>query len=1176
MEAIDGRIVLSPSDLSAYLACPHLTRLELAAATGEIERPAREDPELDVLVRRGEEHEHRHVQRLRAEGRAVVEIDLSGRGVEGLHAAAQATTAAMRDGAEVIYQATFFDGRWRGHADFLCRVEQPSRLGPWSYEVTDTKLARRVKAAAILQLCSYSEQVARVQGAVPERIHVLGGDQISRAHRLGDYAAYYRAVKASFEGAVDGPSVETYPEPVQHCGICRWSETCEGRHRRDDHLSLVAGMRRSQAGRLVAAGMPTLTDLASSSSRAEVPGVGPRPLDRLRRQARLQVEQRTTGDVRYELIEPVEAGLGLAALPDPSPGDLFFDMEGDPFASEDGLEYLFGVVEAVDGRPTYHAFWAHDRTGERVAFERFVDLVMARLEDHPDLHVYHYGSYEPATVRRLMGAHATRERAVDRLLRGAVFVDLHRVVRQGVVVSQESYSIKKLEPLYMAARDGAIVDAGSSIVAYERWLETGERRQLDEIADYNRADCESTRLLRDWLELRRADAERRRDEPLSRPQPSSGEPGAEQAAAEAETEALVARLTAGIDDDPDGRGPTESATWLLAQLLDWHRREDKPEWWAHFARLELSDEELVDDTDSIGDLEYVEVVGEVGRSLVHRYRFRTGQEHKVSVGDTVIDPRTEAHCGTVQALDDAEGVLDLRRGCRSCAPHPSSVIPDTPMPTTVLRQALERMGTWVADHGIDGPGPYRAVRDLLMGRAPRFGELPLGQPLQRPGESPLGAARRLARRLGGTCLPVQGPPGSGKTYAGAHMIVDLVRSGRRVGITATTHKAITNLVDAACSRADDEGVRLSVVQKGQEDRASTSPMVEVVGDNQLVVARVAEGANVVAGTPWLFARSEVAGAVDVLFVDEAGQMALANVAAAGATADSIVLLGDPQQLAQPSRGAHPPGAGVSALEHLLGDHATIPADRGLFLARTWRLHPAVCDFVSEAFYEGRLEPDPACRTQCVDDGRWAGGAGVRWRPVHHAGNRTSSAEEVTEVVTGVDALLGRQWTDREGRRQRLGLGDILVVSPYNAQVARLRAALPPGARVGTVDRFQGQEATVVIFSLATSSADDLPRSVEFLYSLNRLNVAVSRARALVVLVCCPDLLRVRCRTPREMRLANALCRLAELAGGGGEGGAERHTGEAGVDPPAVPDVARSQRSPSLRLHAGHGPHPSRA
>ena len=180
------------------------------------------------------------------------------------------------------------------------------------------------------------------------------------------------------------------------------------------------------------------------------------------------------------------------------------------------------------------------------------------------------------------------------------------------------------------------------------------------------------------------------------------------------------------------------------------------------------------------------------------------------------------------------------------------------------------------------------------------------------------------------------------------------------------------------------------------------------------------------------------------------------------------------------------------------------------------------------------------------------------------------------MVTGVDALLGRQWTDREGRRQRLGLGDILVVSPYNAQVARLRAALPPGARVGTVDRFQGQEATVVIFSLATSSADDLPRSVEFLYSLNRLNVAVSRARALVVLVCCPDLLRVRCRTPREMRLANALCRLAELAGGGGEGGAERHTGEAGVDPPAVPDVARSQRSPSLRLHAGHGPHPSRA
>jgi uncharacterized protein len=368
------------------------------------------------------------------------------------------------------------------------------------------------------------------------------------------------------------------------------------------------------------------------------------------------------------------------------------------------------------------------------------------------------------------------------------------------------------------------------------------------------------------------------------------------------------------------------------------------------------------------------------------------------------------------------------------------------------------------------------------------------------------------------------------------MIVDLVRSGRRVGITATTHKAITNLVDAACSCARDAGRRLAVVQKGDEDRASTAAMVEVVGDNHLVVARLAEQqAQVVAGTPWLFARPELAGAVDVLFVDEAGQMSLANVVAAGASADSIVLLGDPQQLAQPSKGAHPPGAGVSALEHLLGEHATIPADRGMFLATTWRLHPALCDFVSEAFYEGRLEPDPACDLQRLDEGSWAGGAGVRWRPVLHAGNRTSSAEEVSEVAAGVEALLGRQWTDRDGRRRRVGLDDILVVSPYNAQVARLRNALSPGARVGTVDRFQGQEAAAVIFSLATSSTADLPRSVEFLYSLNRLNVAVSRARALFVLVCCPDLLRVRCRTPREMRLANALCRLAELAGDTGGG-----------------------------------------
>jgi uncharacterized protein len=1030
----------------------------------------------------------------------------------------------------VIYQATFFDGRWMGHADFLLRVDAQTELGDWGYEPADAKLARSVRARAVLQLCSYAEQVGRLQGCRPQHVHVIGGDLVSHPYRLRDYAAYYRRAKAGLENAVLGDPVATYPHPVEHCAICRWRDDCDERRRADDHLSLVAGMRRDQTKKLMAAGVSTLGDLAKTRAKFAVSRIGGPTLARLRHQAQLQAEQRRTGEVTAELVEPIEDGRGLSNLPAPSSGDLFFDMEGDPFAGDEGLEYLFGVTELTEGKPVFHAFWGHDAASERRAFEDFMDLVMTQLAKDPEMHVYHYAPYEPSALKRLAGRHATREDDVDRLLRGGVLVDLYQVVRQGIFVSQESYSIKKLEPLYMATREGAITDAGSSIVAYESWLETADAQTLLDIEAYNRDDCESTWHLRDWLEQRRGDAERAAGAPLSRPAHRSGEPAEAQAADESETEALVRRLTTGIPDDPDDRSPTQAATWLLAQLVGWHRREARPEWWAYYARLGMSDDELVIDAEAIGDLEYEGVIDEVARSLVFRYRFPFEQEHKIGMADTVLDPRTEASCGTVVGLNSAEGTLDLKRATYSTAPHPTAVVPRQPVDTAVVRKALARIAVWVAENSIDAMGPYQAVRDLLLRRPPRFDGVVAGHRLTAPGEGSLDAALRLAGSVDETCLPIQGPPGSGKTWTGARMILDLIGNGRTVGVTAMSHKAIGNLLDAVSRFAAESGRSVRALQKASEDQRCGSAIVECTSDNKVVDQRLAAATvDLVAGTQWLFARPEMQGKLDVLFVDEAGQMSLANTVAMGAAAKSLVLLGDPQQLPQPQQGTHPQGAGASALEHLLGEDATVPADRGLFLDRTWRLHPDICDFISESFYEGRLKPDASCSRQVVAGGEWAGGTGVRWVPVDHDGNRSASPEEATEVARGVKALLGRQWTDQEGNSRPLDLDDILVVAPYNAHVARLRSMLPDGARIGTVDKFQGQEAPVVIFSMATSSAEDLPRALEFLYSLNRVNVAISRAKALAVLVCSPRLLEVRCRTPRQMRLVNAVCRLAEMA-----------------------------------------------
>jgi predicted RecB family nuclease len=1121
MQLLEGEIILSATDLTGFLECEHLTQLELKAAKGELVRPVRDDPELDILTRRGGEHEAAHLARLRGEGRSVVEISTASRTRADLHAREAETLAAMRAGAEVIYQATFFDGRWRGHADFLLRVERSSDLGPWSYEVADTKLARKVKTAALLQMSNYSEQLFRIQGTHPLEMHVVLGTGLT---------AYYRAAKARYEAAVIGPERETYPDPVDHCGVCRWRDVCSDRRRADDHLSLVAGMRRDVTRNLVDRGITTVADLVAMEPTAEVDRVGRAVLDRLRQQARMQLEQRQSGKVHYEVLPP-RPGLGLSLLPAPSPGDLFFDMEGDPFAGAHGLEYLFGVVELVDDEPRFHSWWGHNPAVEKQAFEGFIDFAIARLDACPDLHIYHYAPYEPTRLKSLMGRYGTREDEVDRLLRGEVLVDLYQVVRQSVMVSQDSYSIKKLEPLYMGKRQADIADAGSSIVASENWLESRDPALLESIERYNEEDCVSTWLLRNWLEDRRAEVLERFGVPAEAPVPvTAAGPSAAQAAIRAETAALAGALTADVPLEPAQRSPDQHALWLLAQLLDWHRREARSQWWDYFRRHKLTDEELVADSEAIGLLRYEGEVGLVRRSVVHRYRFDPTQLHKISVGQSPHDPRTLKAAGTVEAIDNLIGTVDLARATGSAVPHPTSLVPEGPRATNEQRMAIARVARRALDSGLDDIGPFRHLGDLLRRQAPRVRGAERDETLMRAGEASLSAARRIAMELDSSYLPVQGPPGSGKTWIGARMIVELVQAGKRVGIAATSHKAICNLLDGVCQYADASGVNVRAMQRSPEDQRCSSEIVRWVKDNGAVEAALAAGeVDVLAGTAWMFAREPFEGALDVMFIDEAGQMSLADMLAVGQAARTLVLLGDPQQLAYPSQGIHPDGAGLSALEYILDGRQTIPSDAGLFLDRTFRMHPDVCGFISEVAYEGRLAADPTCAEQGLGDGSPIGGTGIRQIPVEHHGNRTVSPEEIVAVAELVKGLIGREWTDVRGDTRPLRAEDILVVAPYNAQVDRLQLALPAGCAAGTVDRFQGQEAPVVIYSLASSSPEDMPRQMEFLYSLNRLNVAISRARGLAILVCSPAVLRVRARSAEQMRLANAFARLAEVA-----------------------------------------------
>jgi predicted RecB family nuclease len=1145
----DGSLVVSATDLVGYLECDHLVTLELARTRGEVDKPFRDDPELELIRKRGYDHERRYIEMLTADGRSVREMtqrDL--RTPDELRAAEAETLAAMREGVDVIFQGTLFDGRWRGHPDFLLRRDdRPSELGAFSYDVADTKLARRVKAAAIIQMCVYADLLARLQGIPPETVSVVTGDRTSHAHRLDDYSAYFRLAKARFEARVFEARVfenepvdggETYPEPVDHCRVCSWWQVCVDRRRADDHLSIVAGAARTHRTRLVEAGIGTLSELAQVPEDRTMRQLNPRILERLRRQAALQLSYRVTGEHRYELIppNPEDPGKGLAALPEPSPLDVFFDIEADPWALEDGLEYLFGWAErGPDGQPAYHAIWAHDRAQEKQMLEAFVDTIMARLARDPGMHVYHYGGYESGALKRLMQRHATREDEIDRLLRGKVLVNLYdHVVRQGIRASVESYSIKKLETFYMPEREGGITQAGFSVVEYERWMESGDETVLPAIAAYNRDDCISDLLLRDWLEARRLEAA-----PLypggvvPRPEPVDGAPNEELAAAQAETRAREEALRAGVPDDRLQRSDEQQGRWLLAAILDWYRREAKPQWWDHFRLRDAPMEDLFADGAALGELRFDVDLGRSAKSVIHRYRFDPAQETKLREGDQPLDPVTEKTAGTIVALDPLAGTVDLKRN--PAAEHPRALIPGMPYRTDAMRKALGRLADHVIEHGIEGDGRFRAARELILRGLPRVRGHEPGVPLAAEDEGGVVAARRLALALDGTVLPIQGPPGTGKTYTGARMILDLVATGRRVGVTAQSHRVIANLLEAVAKASAAEGAPTRIAHRADgADDASPDERITRIGDSDTAATGIRAGTwDVMGGTSWLWAREDLERGVDVLFVDEAGQLSLAAVCSVAGAADSVVLLGDPNQLPQVSQGTHAEGAGASALEHLVGDARTIAPGRGLLLGTTYRLHPDVNTFVSDAFYEGRLRTHPANAKQQVADGEPVGGTGIRYAPVTHrdAGNR--SREEAGWVADAIARLIGRPWTDRAGVTRPIALEDILVVAPYNAQVAEIArtvdARLGGKANVGTVDKFQGREAPIAIYSMTTSSPDEAPRDLEFLYSGNRLNVAISRAMGLAVLVASPALLRVACRSPEQMRLVNSLCRFVEVA-----------------------------------------------
>ncbi|PZM86291.1 MAG: helicase [Candidatus Melainabacteria bacterium] len=1116
MHLRNEKITFSPSDLTNFMESQFVSFMDRLSLSSDSRAVAdNSDAGMEIIRQRGIEHEKTYLELLKSDNADICEIESASNGIE-------LTKQAMAQGRRYIYQAHLSHGQFFGKSDFLVRVDgrrSPTLERDYVYEPLDTKLALKPKPYFAIQLCCYAEMLAELQGVLPVCFAIVLGDGTLKSFRTQDYYYFYRQLKhqfLEFQNSFDGTE---YPEYIDLPAFCNWKDLGEKILEDRDDLCRVANIRKSQIVKLKKAGISTLTDLANTTSE-RIARMSDETFSVLKQQASLQLKSKGLAKPLFEVLPPNigDVRRGFTLLPPESKNDIWFDMEGYPHA-EGGLEYLFGASYLDDGELKFFERWAHDETQEKRAFEEFVDWAFARFQEDPAMHIYHYAAYEQTALRRLMGKFASREFEIDELLRHDVFVDLYTVVRQALRVGEPRYSIKNIEHIYRGKREGEVSTAMDSVISYYRWLECrdGDDPQtskiLSSIRDYNKEDCDSTYELCVWL--RGLQKERSEFAYIAPPEPNHKEERDDEAAILAEKVLAV---------HGDGTIPM-----VLSQLLHFHKREEKPVWWAIFDKRSWTSDDLYSDLESIAGLSATDRWGETcAKSKLFEFRFDPDQDTKIDVGDSVCFYLDDGNFSTmtVKELDIEAGKIALS-ATKVVPPAAMDVVKKDLTGIPTIRKSIFEL---VSGYCTGKPLP-RAIAQFLERGAPSIRNHVDGQPIIGEPEKPLlPQVIDVIRRLDESTLCIQGPPGCGKTYTSAHAIVALLADGKRVGVTSNSHKAIELLLDAIAEVALEQGASLNGAKIGMDSKDDEPPTFKHTGIVYKADAGKVFGAfSLIGGTAYAFSREEALDSVDYLFVDEAGQVCIANLVGMCRSAKNIVLLGDQMQLDQPIRGAHPGDSGLSTLQYYLEDYEATPADMGIFLSVTRRLPPNLCEFISSAVYADKLTNSPGTADRKLKNPskkRITKESGLLFEPVDHKGCVQASEEEALRIRELIEELRGCQLV-LDGKTFSLVPEEhVLIVAPYNKQVRLLKQHLP-GFQIGTVDKFQGKEKPVAIVSMAESDLSESARGLDFLLSKNRLNVALSRAQVLAIVVANPSLAYTDCASLKSMALVNFFSRIVQ-------------------------------------------------
>ena len=1124
MQFKNNSILFSPSDLLVFMEstfASHMERCRLKDINHKNLMDPK-DPLLKNLQKKGFEHEDAFLEALIQEGKNVLIVE----NTETKNRLIQ-TRQAMQDGVDIIAQAYLELNDFGGVADFLFKVPGKSLLGDYHYEVWDTKLSKKMKPYFAIQLCCYAEMLESEQGLRPEKVAIVLGDKKVNHLRVQDYFSYYSTLKSTFISFHNNWKIDNQPDPAESTSHGRWSQYAKNILAERRHLSLIANITKTQIKRLETVGINTIDDIANTSLKV-VPKLNREIFERLKSQAELQISSEGKDKPNYRVLaHDNERSIGLSLLAPHSDFDVFFDIEGFPHF-EGGLEYLWGASYFdKDGNRQFKDFWGHDPEQERQAFSDFVDWAFSRWRNDPSMHIYHYGSYEITALRRLMGRHGIKEYEVDTLLRNEVFIDLYNVVRNGVLIGEPSYSIKNVEHIYRKKRDTEVASGGDSIVVYEEWRSNPDgltwqtSEVLNAIRDYNIDDCDSTQELAEWL----------RSEQLSHKikylRGSSEDTKTED---EEETEVIQLRnklLDMSLQETNNSK---KDIIKNLAWLLEFHKRENKPTWWRLFDRLGLTEVDLNDDMDCLVGLNRTKREAFLptprARNYVYEYSFDQNQPFKGQSKSYYILGEDNFKVNALNINLD-EGLINLQS--KVSPTDRVSLVPDQFVRPAPIPGAIQDVITKL----IDSDFYPSAIVDFLLRKSPRFLNGPKNVIIEDSlsGSNFIDAIVSVANELDNSYLCIQGPPGAGKTYTARYIIADLIAKGKRIGISSNSHKAIINLMGGVADHLLENKIKGHLIKVGgdDEDLIFNKDNVSFRKDGKACGNELNNSSICIGGTAWLFCNSllteeEGVEKFDYLFIDEAGQVSIANLIGMSRVAKNIILMGDQMQLGQPIQGSHPDESGQSILEYLLEGQPTISPNMGIFLPETYRMHPDICRLISDQVYDSRLNSAEVTNRHIVNVPKEILPIkhGIHFVPVTHEGNTQGSEEEVEIIKDLAQKLINIPYwpINKDGEQRLIGWSDILFVAPYNYQVNLLKAALNPDAKVGSVDKFQGQEAPIVFLSMCASDAAESPRGIEFLFSKNRLNVAISRAQSLVIVVGSPNLAKTSVNNLHQMELVN--------------------------------------------------------